>query len=62
VPSYCGKECQLEHWAKHHKQQCKALAGLKPEPLAQHRRADCLTCQAPGGQPLACHYEFNFGR
>jgi hypothetical protein len=61
VMSYCGKECQLEHWAKHHKQQCKALAGRKPEPLAQHRGAACPTCQAPDG-PLACPLEFSFGR
>jgi hypothetical protein len=40
---------------------CKALAGRKPEPLAQHRGAACPTCQAPGG-PLAFHLEFSFGR
>ena len=45
VPRYCDKDCQDEHWVKHHKQQCRALAGRKPEPLAGHRGAACPDCQ-----------------
>ena len=62
VPSYCDKDCQAEHWEKHHKQQCRALAGRKPEPLAGHRGAACPDCQAEDGRPLACHIKFSFGR
>ena len=44
--SYCGKECQEEHWTKVHKKQCRYLAGTKKAEHSEHRRDTCRTCIA----------------
>jgi len=42
--SYCSKECQVEHWVKVHKEQCKYLAEKKVLPQAIHDPASCPGC------------------
>ena len=44
--SYCGLECQEEHWTKVHKKQCRYLAGTKKAEHSEHRKETCRTCIA----------------
>ena len=46
VVSYCGKECQEEHWNKVHRNHCKYLAGIKKAKHSEHRRESCTICIA----------------
>ena len=46
VVSYCGQECQLEHWTKVHQEQCRYLAGTKKAEHSEHRRDTCRSCIA----------------
>mmetsp|Transcript_29744 Transcript_29744/g.86188 ORF Transcript_29744/g.86188 Transcript_29744/m.86188 type:complete len:505 (+) Transcript_29744:119-1633(+) len=42
--SYCGKECQIQHWRAKHKKVCQATAGLPP-----YRRAHVTRIKYIGG-------------
>ena len=48
IVSYCSRQCQVEHWHRVHKQQCKYLAKQKVMPLVSHGEASCLVCKAEG--------------
>ena len=46
VVTYCGKECQDEHWEKVHKQHCKYLAGEEKAEHSEHNAETCNYCAA----------------
>ena len=46
VVTYCGKECQEEHWEKVHKQHCKYLAGEEKAEHSEHNAETCNYCAA----------------
>ena len=44
--TYCGRECQEEHWTKVHSKQCKYLGGIKKAKHSEHEKETCKTCIA----------------
>ena len=46
VVTYCGRECQEEHWNKVHRKHCKYLGGIKKAPHSEHQKETCDTCIA----------------
>ena len=46
VVSYCGKECQDEHWEKVHKEHCRYLAGEENAEHSEHNEDSCDYCAA----------------
>ena len=47
---YCSKQCQLEHWEKVHKKNCRYLAELKIFPNSRHDESTCLVCKVKTGK------------
>ena len=46
VITYCGRECQEEHWHKVHRKHCKYLGGIKKAKHSEHQKDTCYTCIA----------------
>ena len=42
---YCSRICQLEHWNKIHRKQCKYLAGTKVHRDRVHTEDNCPKCK-----------------
>ena len=43
---YCGRECQVEHWHKVHKNHCKYLSKQKTKKHSEHDLDTCKSCIA----------------
>ena len=55
VVSYCGKECQEEHWEKVHKEHCRYLAGEEKAKHSEHNKETCNYCadEAAAGEGVS---------
>ena len=42
--TYCGLDCQKEHWNAVHKRHCRFLSGNKPVANSQHNTSLCIFC------------------
>ena len=57
--SYCGKDCQVEHWHKVHKNHCKFLSGRKKGEDSEHNLETCKTCIAFRSAGVSVHKPTN---
>ena len=62
VTNYCGRDCQVEHWEKVHKEMCKYLSGTKKQVVGAHRHlaSKCKECkdEKKGKEPYwECHMQ-----